>query len=94
MKSLSLPAVGFNSTFVNCSKFQPRRPGPNLALKIEKLPEGNFSRVFFALTMDDGRDLIAKLPDPNAGQPHLTTASEVAKMDYVSLHFPVAIEAH
>ncbi|KAH9868328.1 hypothetical protein J1614_007400 [Plenodomus biglobosus] len=33
--------------------------------------------------MDDGRELIAKLPNPNAGAPHLTTASEVATMDYV-----------
>jgi hypothetical protein len=33
--------------------------------------------------MRDGRQFIARLPNPNAGQPHYTTASEVATMDYV-----------
>ncbi|KAF2995261.1 hypothetical protein E8E13_003826 [Curvularia kusanoi] len=33
--------------------------------------------------MDDGRELIAKIPNPNAGRAHYTTASEVATMDYV-----------
>lgn len=34
--------------------------------------------------MDDGKELIAKLPNPNAGRGHYTNASEVATMDYVS----------
>jgi hypothetical protein len=33
--------------------------------------------------MHDGRQFIARLPNPNAGRPHFTTASEVATMDYV-----------
>ena len=33
--------------------------------------------------MDDGKEVIAKLPNPNAGRAHFTTASEVATMDYV-----------
>ncbi|KAF2272167.1 phosphotransferase enzyme family protein [Westerdykella ornata] len=33
--------------------------------------------------MDDGRDVIAKLPNPNAGRAHFTTDSEAATMDYV-----------
>jgi hypothetical protein len=33
--------------------------------------------------MHDGRQFIARLPNPNAGRPHYTTASEVATMDYV-----------
>ncbi|KAA8614545.1 hypothetical protein PtrV1_11575 [Pyrenophora tritici-repentis] len=33
--------------------------------------------------MDDGRELIAKLPNPNAGRPYFTTASEAATMDYL-----------
>lgn len=56
--------------------------GARSCVKVEKLPEGNFSKVFL-ITMDDGRELIAKLPNPDAGRPHLTTASEVATMDYV-----------
>jgi hypothetical protein len=59
--------------------------GARSCIKVEKLPEGNFSKVFL-ITMEDGRELIAKIPNPNAGQPHLTTASEAATMDYVWLH--------
>lgn len=33
--------------------------------------------------MTDGRQFIVRLPNPNAGRPHYTTASEVATMDYV-----------
>jgi hypothetical protein len=33
------------------------------------------------MSMDDGREVIAKVPNPNAGVPHFTTASEVATMD-------------
>ncbi|KAH7364833.1 kinase-like domain-containing protein [Rhexocercosporidium sp. MPI-PUGE-AT-0058] len=56
--------------------------GASSCVKVEKLPEGNFSKVFL-ITMDDDRELIAKLPNPNAGQPHFMTASEAATMDYV-----------
>ena len=35
------------------------------------------------ITMDNGREIIAKLPNPNAGRPHFTAASEVATMDFV-----------
>lgn len=51
--------------------------------RLEKLSEGNFSKVFL-LTMDDGKEVIAKVPNPNAGYKHFTTASEVATVDYVS----------
>lgn len=47
-----------------------------------KISEGQFNKVF-QLTMDDGLEIIAKLPNPNAGRPHFTTASEVATMDFV-----------
>lgn len=56
--------------------------GARSCVKVEKLSEGNFSKVFL-ISMDDGRELIAKLPNPNAGRPHFTTASEVATMDYL-----------
>ena len=48
-----------------------------------KLPEGQYSKAFL-LTMEDGKRVIAKVPNPNAGCPHCTTASEVATMDFVS----------
>lgn len=50
--------------------------------EVTKLPEGNFNKTFL-VTMQDGRQLIARLPNPNAGRSHYTTASEVATMEYV-----------
>ncbi|KAH7359797.1 phosphotransferase enzyme family protein [Pyrenochaeta sp. MPI-SDFR-AT-0127] len=56
--------------------------GARSCIKIEKLPEGNFNKVFL-ISMDNGQELVAKLPNPNAGRTHFTTASEAATMDYV-----------
>ena len=53
-------------------------------MAVHKLPEGQYSKAFL-LTMDDGKRVIAKVPNPNAGRPHNTTASEVATMDFVSI---------
>lgn len=47
-----------------------------------KLPEGNFNKTFL-LTMRNGVELIARVPNPNAGTSPYVTASEVATMDYV-----------
>ncbi|KAH7356523.1 phosphotransferase enzyme family protein [Rhexocercosporidium sp. MPI-PUGE-AT-0058] len=64
--------------------------GSESCVKIEKISEGQFNKVFL-LTMDDGREAIAKLPNPNAGRPHFTTASEVATMNFLRnvLHLPI-----
>lgn len=56
--------------------------GLSACLKIEKLPEGNFNKTY-VMTMEGGAQVVAKVPNPNAGYPHLTTASEVATMRYV-----------
>lgn len=58
---------------------------------VRKLPEGQYSKAFL-LTMDDGKRVIAKVPNPNAGRPHYTTASEVATMDFVSIISPYNIK--
>ncbi|CAG7974253.1 unnamed protein product [Penicillium nalgiovense] len=50
-------------------------------IEVQKPPEGNFSKVFL-LTMDDGKKMITKLPNPNARPQYFTTASEVATMNY------------
>jgi hypothetical protein len=34
--------------------------------------------------MQDGAQVVGKVPNPNAGRAHYTTASEVATMDFVS----------
>ncbi|PLB55863.1 phosphotransferase enzyme family protein [Aspergillus steynii IBT 23096] len=56
--------------------------GSRSCTRVLKISEGQYNKVF-QLTMDDGREIIAKLPNPNAGRPHFTTASEVATMDFV-----------
>lgn len=48
-----------------------------------KLAEGGFNKVF-RLVMDNDSIVIARIPNPNAGPPFKTTASEVATMDFVS----------
>ncbi|CAD0040865.1 unnamed protein product, partial [Aureobasidium pullulans] len=52
---------------------------------IEKLPDGTCHRILL-LSMDNGKQVVAKIPNPNAGRPHFTTASEVATMK-----FPLAL---
>lgn len=54
-------------------------------VSVQKLPEGNFNKAFL-LTLSDGREVVAKVPNPNAGLAFYTTASEVATMDFVSFH--------
>lgn len=49
---------------------------------ITKYPDGMFNKAFL-LSMDNGQEVVAKVPNPNAGVPHLTTASEVATIDFV-----------
>ena len=56
--------------------------GSKSCVQIKKLSEGQHNKAFL-LTMNDGREVIARLPNPNAGRPHFTTASEVASMDFV-----------
>lgn len=51
-------------------------------VSIKKLAEGGFNKVF-RLVMDNGATVIARIPNPNAGPPFKTTASEVATMDFV-----------
>ena len=53
-------------------------------VNVEKLPEGDFNKAFL-ITMRDGREVIAKVPNPNAGLPFYTTASEVATMEFVGV---------
>ncbi len=47
-----------------------------------KISDRQYDKVI-QLTMEDGNEVIAKLPNPNAGKPHFTTASEVATMHFV-----------
>lgn len=57
--------------------------GARSCVGISKYPDGMYNKSML-LTMDNGSRVVAKVPNPNAGLPHFTTASEVATMDFVS----------
>ncbi|KAF2732731.1 phosphotransferase enzyme family protein [Polyplosphaeria fusca] len=56
--------------------------GAKLCVNIKKYPDGMYNKSML-LTMDNGSQVVAKVPNPNAGIPHFTTANEVATMDFV-----------
>ncbi|CAG8004782.1 unnamed protein product [Penicillium salamii] len=51
--------------------------GSKSCIKVTKCSEGLHNKAFI-LTMDNGSEVFAKLPNPNAGPPQFTIASEVA----------------
>jgi hypothetical protein len=55
--------------------------GADKCISFEKIGEGNYNKAY-RLEMEDGRKVIAKVPHPNAGPRVLTTASEVATMEF------------
>ena len=61
-----------------------RSVGSRTCVAVRKLPEGQYSKSYL-LTRDDGQRVVAKVPNPNAGQPHYKTASEVATLDFVGV---------
>ena len=52
-------------------------------VKVLKCVEGQYNKVFI-LTMDNGFECVAKIPNPNAGPAYYLTASEVATRHFVS----------
>ncbi|KAJ5975461.1 hypothetical protein N7481_009168 [Penicillium waksmanii] len=64
------------------AKLAAKSVGAAKCVNVEKLSEGMFSKPFL-FTMEDGSQVVGKVPNPNAGLPHFTTASEVATMDFV-----------
>ncbi|KAJ6164176.1 hypothetical protein N7470_002848, partial [Penicillium chermesinum] len=55
--------------------------GATRCVSIKKYPDGMFNKAFL-MSMENGQEVVAKVPNPNAGIPHFTTASEVATMDF------------
>lgn len=53
-----------------------------IGVKVLKCVEGQFNKAFL-LTMSNGFEIIARLPNPNAGPAFYTTASEVATRHFV-----------
>lgn len=56
--------------------------GAKEVINIEKCAEGLFNKAFL-FSFEDGRQAVGKVPNPVAITPHLTTASEVATMEFV-----------
>lgn len=56
-----------------------------IGIQILKCIEGLHNKAFI-LTMDNGAEVFAKLPNPNAGSAHYTTASEVATRQMVCVN--------
>jgi hypothetical protein len=56
--------------------------GAAQCISIKKYPDGMFNKAYL-MCMDNGQEVVAKVPNPNAGIPHFTTASEVATMNFV-----------
>jgi hypothetical protein len=56
--------------------------GATQCVSIKKYPDGMFNKAYL-MFMENGREVVAKVPNPNAGTPHFTTASEVATMGFV-----------
>ncbi|KGO48060.1 Aminoglycoside phosphotransferase [Penicillium expansum] len=52
--------------------------GAAQCISIRKYPDGMFNKTFL-MTMEDGREFVAKVHNPNAGYPHFTTAGEASK---------------
>ncbi|KAF7589334.1 hypothetical protein BBP40_004448 [Aspergillus hancockii] len=59
-------------------------------IEITKLPEGPINKVFL-LKSKNGREVLAKIPNPNAGRPQRVVSSEVATLDFLHtvLNIPV-----
>lgn len=60
--------------------------GADRCVHIQKCPDGLYNKAY-VFRMEDGREVIGKVPNPNAGLPHYNTASEVATMDFVCWHY-------
>ena len=59
--------------------------------KVLKLIEGLHNKAFI-FTMDNGMEVVAKLPNPNAGPARYTTASEVATRTMVWMCFNLEMQ--
>lgn len=56
----------------------------NHCMQISKCADGLYNKAFL-MTMDTGVEVIAKIPNPNAGNARLVVASEAATMEFVSI---------
>jgi hypothetical protein len=79
---LSRRTVHFNMS--ELAQIAAQSVGSTSCINVEKLPEGQYNKTFL-MTMDNAAQIVAKVPNPNAGMSHYSTASEVATMDFVCM---------
>ncbi|KAH1521084.1 hypothetical protein KXW39_006112 [Aspergillus fumigatus] len=79
-----------------CQRIIDLCPGADTIVTCQKI-EGGFNRVFI-FTLDNAKQIVAKLPFPLAGPTKLTTASEVATVHYLqartSIPIPTILDWH
>ncbi|EGE02445.1 phosphotransferase enzyme family protein [Trichophyton equinum CBS 127.97] len=54
----------------------------SVCVKLNKLPEGLHNKVF-SLQMENGREVIARIPNPNAGNSRIVVSGEVATLEFL-----------
>jgi aminoglycoside phosphotransferase (APT) family kinase protein len=79
-----------------CQRIIDLCPGADAIATCQKI-EGGFNRVFI-FTLDNAKQIVARLPFPLAGPTKLTTASEVATVRYLqartSIPIPTILDWH
>ncbi|KAI9693396.1 MAG: hypothetical protein M1820_009325 [Bogoriella megaspora] len=79
-RNLAIRSVDFDMN--QLARIAASSIGAEECVTIEKCVDGMYNKAYI-LTMDNGKEVIAKVPNLNAGEPHFTTASEVATMDFM-----------
>ena len=82
---MSQPCVRFNVQ--ELARIAAEAVGSKSCVGVEKYADGMYNKALL-LTMEDWAQVVAKIPNPNAGRPHLTTASEVATVEFFSIKTP------
>ena len=59
--------------------------GAKRCIDVEKCPDGLYNKAS-TFTLEDGRKIVGKVPNPIAGLPHFTTASKVTTIDLVCMY--------
>ncbi|KAF9523130.1 hypothetical protein CPB83DRAFT_871741 [Crepidotus variabilis] len=67
-----------------------RAGGATSVVAMRKFTEGEFNKAFL-MTLDNGKEVVGRLPLPKAGPSQLVVANEVATMDFARTHMDVPI---
>ncbi|EEQ34651.1 hypothetical protein McanCB56680_003121 [Microsporum canis] len=79
-KQISKRHIYFNMN--ELAQVAARSVGAKYCTNIEKCADGMFNKAYI-FTLDNHKQVVGKVPNPNAGIPHYTTANEVATIDFM-----------